>query len=308
MTSSQAQVHKGQPTGRTLSWSIRTSDRLVHKVATLMGRAGPGAGERSARRSKECQVGEVYTREGISVVHRGFLSMSLMRSLELNMCWPVLDQMRSPVLDIGCGNGVYAQLAFWAGRQVIDGVDMSQLELKRAWDSKAYRTVYLADASQGIPVCSGAYNGVFSNSVFEHIPNIAGVIRESSRVLSPGGHLVFTTYGPKLTEYMRSFFGCHDAEYMNREWSHTTLITFDEYKSLLEEHGFETVACGFYLTMQATRVLRVLCSKVIQTAELMLGTLLWHVMREPLRRMVAESIHTCADKSAGMLVVAQKAA
>ena len=231
-----------------------------------------------------------------------------MRSLELNMCWPVLDQMRSPVLDIGCGNGVYARLAFRAWRQVIDGVDMSQLELEHAHDRKVYRTVYLADASQDIPVCSGAYNGVFSNSVFEHIPNIAGVIRESSRALSPGGHLVFTTYGPRLAEHMSAFFGRRDAEYMNRGWSHTTLITFDEYKSLLEQHGFETVTCDFYLTAEATRVLRVLCSKVIQTTELMLGALLWYVMRESLRRTIAESIHTCADKSAGMLVVAQKAA
>ena len=308
MTIGQAEMHKGQPTGRALSWSIRASDRLIHKAATLIGCAGTEAGERSARRSKECQVGEVYTREGISVVHRGFLSMSLMRSLELNMCWPVLDQMRSPVLDIGCGNGVYARLAFRAGSQIVDGVDMSQLELKRAQDSEVYRTVYLANASQGIPLCSGAYNGVFSNSVFEHIPNITGVIRESSRVLSPGGYLVFTTYGPRLVEYIGSFFGCRDAEYMNRAWSHTTLITFDEYKSLLEQHGFRTVTCDFYLTAETTRFVRLLSSKVIQTVELMLGALLWYVMREPLRRAIAESIYTCADKSAGMLVVAQKAA
>lgn len=295
----------GKTIGRALGWSIRATDRVIHKAACSLGRAGPGSEEHSVRRSKNRQVGEIYTRGGISVVHLGFLDMSLMRSLELNMCWPVLDQLPSPILDIGCGNGVYAQMAF-RKNQVLDGIDIDQRELTLAQNSGVYRSVYFADASQQIPVPSGIYRGVFSNSVFEHIPNAQGVIREVSRVVSPGGVFAFTTYNPRLTEYMSSFFGWQDAKYINEGWSHTTLMTLEQYETILKENGFGTVHCSYYLTAKAVRVLRLLSSRVIQTAELILDALLWQIMRKMLWSTIAQALNSEADESVGMLIVAQK--
>jgi 2-polyprenyl-3-methyl-5-hydroxy-6-metoxy-1,4-benzoquinol methylase len=301
----QTPMQNGKTIGRALGWSIRTTDQVIHKAARSWGRAGPGTEERSVRRSKERQVGEIYTRGGISVVHRGFLSMSLMRSLELNMCWPILDQLASPILDIGCGNGVYAQLAF-RKNQVLDGIDINQRELTLAQNSGVYRSVYFADASQHIPVPSGIYRGVFSNSVFEHIPNAQGVIREVSRVISPGGVFVFTTYNPQLTEYMSSFFGWQDAKYMNEGWSHTTLMALEQYETILKENGFGTVHCSYYLTTKAVRILRLLSSRVIQAGELIFDSLLWQITRKMLLSTIAQALNSEANESAGMLIIAQK--
>jgi 2-polyprenyl-3-methyl-5-hydroxy-6-metoxy-1,4-benzoquinol methylase len=305
MNSLKTPMQNGKTIGRALGWSIRTTDRVIHKAAHSLGRASPGSEEQSIRRAKEHQVGETYSRGGISVVHRGFLSMSLMRSLELNMCWPVLDQLASPILDIGCGNGIYAQMAF-RKNQVLDGIDIDQRELTLVQNSGVYRSVYFADASQHIPGPTGIYQSVFSNSVFEHIPNVQGVIREVSRVISPSGVFVFTTYNPRLTEYMSSCFGWQDAKYMNKEWSHTTLMALEQYETILKQNGFGTIHCSYYLTTKAVRVLRLLSSRVIEAGELLLNSLLWQIMRKMLWSTTAQALSSEGDESAGMLIVAQK--
>ena len=105
----------------------------------------------------------------------------------------------APVLDLGCGDGVFAAAAF---RPLPDcGLDPSFTALCAATKRPSARTHCLGDATRlGFP--EATFRTVVSNSVLEHIPDIEAAVAEASRVLLPGGRFVLTspseTFGAML--------------------------------------------------------------------------------------------------------------
>jgi ubiquinone/menaquinone biosynthesis C-methylase UbiE len=82
----------------------------------------------------------------------------------------------------------------------------------------------------GLP--EGSMDVVLSQEAFLHVPDKAGVLAEASRVLKPGGRLVFTdwtTHRP-LTQ--------DEAEVMWRGIAAQTLQSVETYKNLLGGAGF----------------------------------------------------------------------
>lgn len=110
---------------------------------------------------------------------------------------PFLTGRRSRVLEIGSGNG-FALLGLLLG-----GVDAYGLEPgnTESFHGRRDRAVSLLRANgiedaaarviegvgEAIPVPDGAFDVVFSNAVLEHVHDLEAVIRESVRVLAPGG-------------------------------------------------------------------------------------------------------------------------
>lgn len=122
---------------------------------------------------------------------------ALLRSIEARMVgereWP------RPILDLGCGDGYFAQAAF---TQPLDaGIDPSVQAIAEAARRGMYRDLQVGD-SNAMPFPDGAFATVLSNSVLEHIPNIDATLRETRRVLKPGGLFVFTTPNQHYAEYM----------------------------------------------------------------------------------------------------------
>jgi len=100
---------------------------------------------------------------------------------------------KAPILDIGCGDGLFAHILF--SQKIDTGVDMNSLELARARELGAYDKLIHAHGDS-IPEPSGSYKTVISNSVLEHIPDLGPVFREIHRLLSPGGILCMTVPTP----------------------------------------------------------------------------------------------------------------
>jgi SAM-dependent methyltransferase len=98
-----------------------------------------------------------------------------------------------PVLDIGCGDGHFASIAY--ERLPIDvGIDVFARDLREAATrSNVYRAVMFASAT-ALPYADASFSTVISNCVIEHIPDNAAVLAEIHRVLRPGG--VFATTLP----------------------------------------------------------------------------------------------------------------
>lgn len=128
-------------------------------------------------------------------------SFALWRAVELRLLAPL--DFPEPILDVGCGDGNFAEMLFGSGRDVT-GFDLSVAELRRAAASPAYRQVLHADATQ-MPFAEGEFASALSNCVLEHIPEDARVLGEVARVLRPGGVFVFTVPAPPLKSCLYTY-------------------------------------------------------------------------------------------------------
>ena len=98
-----------------------------------------------------------------------------------------------PVLDIGCGDGHFTQVAF---DMMIDiGVDPDLAIMHEAQSRDVYRMLMQADGGQ-LPLPDASIGSAFSNSVLEHIPHLDTVLHEVGRVLKPGAPFLFTVPNP----------------------------------------------------------------------------------------------------------------
>lgn len=104
-----------------------------------------------------------------------------------------------PILDLGCGDGHFAEVAFDSRLHV--GLDPWWGPLREAGARQRHRWLANADAA-AMPFASVSYATVVSNSVLEHIADVDPVLREISRVLVPGGWLHFCVPGPNFRAYL----------------------------------------------------------------------------------------------------------
>lgn len=109
------------------------------------------------------------------------------------------ETLPRPLLDVGCGDGHFAAGCLGcleAGGTdsppgVDAGIDPRAASAAEARRTGAYRQVLVGSADT-LPFPDGAFNGVVSNCVLEHIPPLGAALREIARVLRPGGKLVIT--------------------------------------------------------------------------------------------------------------------
>lgn len=101
--------------------------------------------------------------------------------------------LEQPILDLGCGDGIFFSQIF---RQVrAHGCDIDKDVLKRTVRTQGYASLTRCNVAK-LPYRDNAFRTVFSNCVLEHIEDIDNTIAEISRVLIPGGKLVFTVITP----------------------------------------------------------------------------------------------------------------
>jgi SAM-dependent methyltransferase len=104
-----------------------------------------------------------------------------------------------PVLDLGCGDGHFAQVAFDVPLAV--GLDPWWAPLQEAQQRGCHRWLTHASGA-AMPYPSGRFATVVSNSVLEHIPDVQPVLGEVARVLRPGGWFHFAVPGPNFRRFL----------------------------------------------------------------------------------------------------------
>jgi SAM-dependent methyltransferase len=128
------------------------------------------------------------------------IALSFWRSLECEQF--AKRPAPGPVLDVGCGDGFFSRTVY--GRPLEAGIDLDPKEVSRAIQRKAYQKTYQGTVNQ-LPFPSKSFKTIISNCVLEHVPDIDGALKEISRVLKPGGHLMITV--PSECFNTQSFFG-----------------------------------------------------------------------------------------------------
>jgi len=103
----------------------------------------------------------------------------------------LLDAVRGPTLDLGCGTGRMLGPLGARCDQVV-GVDLSRESLARA--AQRGFTVLRADALR-LPFRAGGFQTVVAGfGTFAHLP-VSAAAQEAARVLAPGGTLAFHNFG-----------------------------------------------------------------------------------------------------------------
>lgn len=99
------------------------------------------------------------------------------------------EDLKSPLLDIGCGFGEFAGVFF--NKTIEIGIDIDAKNIVLAAQKKRYKRLILCDARK-LPFNNNSFKTIISISVLEHISNVSDVFFEAYRVLKPNGKFIFT--------------------------------------------------------------------------------------------------------------------
>jgi len=187
--------------------------------------------------------------------------VALWRAVELRVA--AEESYPRPLLDLGCGDGLIAGVLFGPGGVDV-GLDPWAEQVRKAARSGVYRIVQQADGHR-MPYPDGTFATVFSNSVLEHIPDVAAVVREVGRVLRrpnpatglPGGRFVFTVPSdafPHLLHFYQVRLAAGDREGAERyaaevdaRLAHHHYHTPQEWADLLAEGGMVLERARYYI-------------------------------------------------------------
>jgi SAM-dependent methyltransferase len=118
---------------------------------------------------------------------------AVLRAVEGELMRPVLAQANRahPVLDIGCGDGHFASIAYDVPIEVAIDVRLDDLREAARRGPDVYRHLLCASAT-ALPFADGAFGTVLSNCALEHIQDNDAVLAELARVLRWGGTFATT--------------------------------------------------------------------------------------------------------------------
>jgi SAM-dependent methyltransferase len=180
--------------------------------------------------------------------------VALWRAIELRTL--AVEAFPRPILDVGCGDGLIAQVLFQNDPPIEVGFDPWPDQVRKSPATGAYVTVQQAEGD-AMPYAADSFGSVLSNSVLEHIPDLPPVLHEIARVVRPGGRVLFTvpsdTFRRLLAGY-RDHVAAGDvagAEAYATEidvWlSHHRYPTPDEWREMLSHAGLRLLRTVYYV-------------------------------------------------------------
>ncbi|MBA3533135.1 MAG: methyltransferase domain-containing protein [Ardenticatenales bacterium] len=189
---------------------------------------------------------------------------ALLRAVECRL-FEEAGPLTDPVLDLGCGDGHYATIAF--STPLLVGIDPEAAMVREAHQRGAYRHAIVASATE-MPFPSAFFNSVIANCVVEHIPDIETVLSETARVLRPGGRFIFGVPSENFTRMLLvpkllRAAGLEEAaqEYGNWFNAHSQHFHTDSPTVWLERltrHGFKVEHHEYYISEEAHQLFDVL--------------------------------------------------
>jgi SAM-dependent methyltransferase len=167
--------------------------------------------------------------------------MAVVRAFESVYTKKHID-LKSPSLDLGCGDGNYISAVF--GKFDV-GIDLDVEEIRRAQKTGAFSELHCCDA-HNIPYPNGYFSTIVSNCVLEHIENPDGLISEIGRVLKENGEFVFTTWSPIFNSSLlinKKWY----IKWKNKALRHVSVKSAQEWQEILQKHKLQVVLVERYV-------------------------------------------------------------
>jgi SAM-dependent methyltransferase len=171
-------------------------------------------------------------------------------------------ELPAPTLDVGCGDGIFAQISF--ERKLDVGLDPWAGPIQQAARGGGYLSLVQANGAK-MPFSDGYFASAISNSVLEHIVQVEFVLADLRRVLKPGALFLFCVPNPRyLTELsippLLGKIGLAGAGRAYTGWfqrmSRVENIVWPEvWQKWLESAGFRLERYWHYFSVQALHAL-----------------------------------------------------
>jgi len=109
------------------------------------------------------------------------------------------------VLDLGCGTGYFAEALQQKFPQAeVLGLDLAEGMLQFARARHLSRFNWLCGDAEQLPLADESIDVIFSSLALQWCAHMPSVLAELRRVLKPGGHIVFSTLGPRTFHELKS--------------------------------------------------------------------------------------------------------
>jgi SAM-dependent methyltransferase len=164
-----------------------------------------------------------------------------------------------PVLDVGCGDGLFARMAF-ADAEVW-GIDIDAAEGRWASASKAYTQVILGDVTRArLP--EAFFATCVANCSLEHVPRIDLALRSIKNSLLPGGLAYLFVPNAEWASHLLSarlckglgipFLGLQIQDSIDRLFRHHHLYDEQGWRRVVTEAGLELLTVEPVLSTATT--------------------------------------------------------
>lgn len=195
------------------------------------------------------------------LIYNAPASWSIIRACEAEVLENI--SFKRPTMEIGCGDGSFSKVLFGSKNKIDVGIDIDEDELKRASSTGIYKQVKQCNATN-LPFKNKSFNTIFSNGVLEHIPQIPLVLKESYRVLSNNGELIFTLPSKNLTQNLFGFnflksiglssTAVQYGDTFNKLFKHYNLFSEKEWGRILNKQRFRLVSYNYYNPKLTTQI------------------------------------------------------
>jgi ubiquinone/menaquinone biosynthesis C-methylase UbiE len=165
----------------------------------------------------------------------------LQRGIEANV-WEQC-QFKSPVLDVGVGDGTTNSYIFKGKIDV--GIDLNSKGLRNARKIGKYKKLVHASA-EDMPFKNASFNTIVSNSTFEHISNDLKAVSEVVRVLKEGGLFFLTVPSEYLQKWVLEYDGRKKLKIFNRRANHLHYRSLQDWKKYLKKNSLEIIFYKYY--------------------------------------------------------------
>ncbi|NTU83393.1 MAG: class I SAM-dependent methyltransferase [Chloroflexales bacterium] len=186
------------------------------------------------------------------------LHRAIVRCLEARLYWMYAGHLRGPILDIGSGDGSFAQIVL-PGAEIY-GIDPLPRDTREAQSRQCYSGLSVASGA-AIPFASGTFASAICNCVLEHVVPLHETLAEIGRVTAPGGVFIATVVTDRFSASLLGYQlldrlglpGTGYSDWLNRKANHHNLLSREQWAAALERAGFDVVEQVPYLggrTMQ----------------------------------------------------------